>query len=81
MSSTSPTLIRPVFLNPRDGLERQGYRTHLKNSAGKPACNTANRSFGVGEGVAVTRWIEAGGETEPSCPICARIAKRGGKSA
>lgn len=74
------TLIRPIFLNPRDGKERRGHHSHLQNSTNKPLCALSYRGFGVGKDVSITRWIEAQG-TEPTCPICQRIAKRGGKVA
>lgn len=73
-------LIRPIFLNPQDGKERRGYHSHLQNSTNKPLCALSYRGFGVGKDVSITRWIEAQG-TEPTCPICQRIAKRGGKAA
>lgn len=73
--TTSSSLIRPVFFNPRDGQERRGYRSHLKDSTNKPLCAVRQRGFGVGEGTAAARWIEVDG-CEPTCPICQRIAKR-----
>lgn len=72
-------LLRPIFLNPHDGRERRGYRTHLQDSTGKPLCGIKQRSFGLGEGVAVARWEHLTGK--PTCPVCQRIAKRGGKAA
>lgn len=73
-------LIRPIFLNASDGKERRGYHSHLQNSTNKPVCGLAYRGFGVGDGAATARWVEVDG-TEPTCPICQRNAKRGGKAA
>lgn len=76
----STPLIRPIFLNAWDGKERRGYHSHLQDSVGKPLCGMSYRGFGVGDGAAAARWIEVDGDA-PTCPICQRIAKRGGKAA
>ena len=71
--TTSPSLVRAVFVNPHDGRERRSFRTHLQSSTNKPLCGANQRTFGCSDGVAA-QWIEVQGEM--NCPVCERIAKR-----